>query len=447
MPWRWRRLRRKPAVSTSRNVVSPRVSTVSIVSRVVPGTSETMTRVSPSSAFRSDDLPTFGRPRIATRIASSPTIPSSRPGSCATTSSSRSPVPWPWRAESGTGSPSPSRWNSTASRSRRGSSILFASTITGLPETRRIVASSSSPGRDPGPSVDDEEDEIGLADRRLRLLGDVAPERAGVGLVDAAGVDQPEGDAVPVGEQLLAVARHPGRLVHDGRPGLGEAVDERRLPDVREADDRDRPGASDRVGEPRPSWTRARRDGVAGAAEPVDVDEPVEEAPDLLLELRPTPPCSRCRPSAARRTRAARPRRSTPAGSAGRGLPGLRAVDRDRDDRHVLLDARPSPRRAAPCRGRRRRWRVPSTNSPSALPSATIRRIVRTASRSDSPRRTGEAAERADERAEARDAVGLDLRHVVEDARARGAEHDGVEPAEMVRRDHDAALARHTVRP
>ena len=105
-----------------------------------------MTRVSPSSAFRSDDLPTFGRPRIATRIASSPTIPSSRPGSCATTSSSRSPVPWPWRAESGTGSPSPSRWNSTASRSRRGSSILFASTITGLPETRRIVASSSSPG-------------------------------------------------------------------------------------------------------------------------------------------------------------------------------------------------------------------------------------------------------------------------------------------------------------
>ena len=146
MPWRCRRLRRSPAVSTSTNVVSPRVSTVSIVSRVVPGTSETITRSSPSSAFRSDDFPTLGRPRIATRIASSPTIPSSRPGSCETTSSSRSPVPWPWRAESGTGSPSPRRWNSTASRSRRGSSILFASTITGLPDARRIAASSSSPG-------------------------------------------------------------------------------------------------------------------------------------------------------------------------------------------------------------------------------------------------------------------------------------------------------------
>ena len=34
------------------------------------------------------------------------------------------------------------------------------------------------------------------------------------------------------------------------------------------------------------------------------------------------------------------------------------------------------------------RWRVPSTKSPRALPSATICRIVRTASRSDSPRRT-----------------------------------------------------------
>ena len=46
---------------------------VSIESRVVPGMSETITRSSPSSAFSRLDLPTFGRPRIATRIASSPT--------------------------------------------------------------------------------------------------------------------------------------------------------------------------------------------------------------------------------------------------------------------------------------------------------------------------------------------------------------------------------------
>ena len=73
--------------------------------------------------------------------------PRPSPGRRATISSSRSPVPWPCSAESGTGSPSPSRWNSTASRSRRGSSILLASTMHGLVrEARRIVASSSSPG-------------------------------------------------------------------------------------------------------------------------------------------------------------------------------------------------------------------------------------------------------------------------------------------------------------
>jgi len=35
-------------------------------------------------------------------------------------------VPWPWIEETGIGSPSPSRWNSNASASCPGSSILFA---------------------------------------------------------------------------------------------------------------------------------------------------------------------------------------------------------------------------------------------------------------------------------------------------------------------------------
>ena len=56
----------RPAVSTRTNVVSSRRSTVSMASRVVPGTSDTMTRSRPRSAFSSEDLPTFGRPRIAT---------------------------------------------------------------------------------------------------------------------------------------------------------------------------------------------------------------------------------------------------------------------------------------------------------------------------------------------------------------------------------------------
>ena len=73
----------------------------------------TIVRSSPTSLLKSDDLPTFGRPRIATRIASPATV---RDASIRqprrATSSSRSPVFEPCRPEIGNGSPKPSRWNS-----------------------------------------------------------------------------------------------------------------------------------------------------------------------------------------------------------------------------------------------------------------------------------------------------------------------------------------------
>ena len=47
-------------------------------------------------------------------------------------------------------------------------------------------------GRDPGLRVDDEEDEVGLLDGLARLVGDRARDRRRVGDVDAAGVDQQE---------------------------------------------------------------------------------------------------------------------------------------------------------------------------------------------------------------------------------------------------------------
>jgi len=55
--------------------------------------------------------------------------------------------------------------------------------------------------------VDDEEHEVGLADRRTCLLGDLPHDRARIGDVDAPGVDQQEVLAVPLADQLLAVAR------------------------------------------------------------------------------------------------------------------------------------------------------------------------------------------------------------------------------------------------
>ena len=165
-------------MSTSTNVVSPRVSTVSIVSRVVPGTSETITRSSPTSAFRSDDFPTFGRPRIATRIASSPTIPSSRPGS--RDDDVVEQVARPVAVERGerhrVAEPEPVELDGVEVAARVVDLVReHDHRLAGRAQDRRELLVAR---RDPGPRVDDEEDEVGLADRGARLLGDVPPERA-----------------------------------------------------------------------------------------------------------------------------------------------------------------------------------------------------------------------------------------------------------------------------
>ena len=82
-------------------------TTVSMVSRVVPGMSCTTARSSPMSRLNSVDLPTLGRPTMATantlgRRPSSVALvdlgSSSSGGKPATSSSSRSPVPRPCRA-------------------------------------------------------------------------------------------------------------------------------------------------------------------------------------------------------------------------------------------------------------------------------------------------------------------------------------------------------------
>ncbi len=97
--------------------------------------------------------------------------------------------------------------------------------------------------RDAGAGIDDEQHQVGLVDRGLRLLGDLGAEHAALDLVDTAGVDEAEPGAGPLAEHLLAVARHARGLVDDGGAALREPVDQGRLADVREADDRD--GACD----------------------------------------------------------------------------------------------------------------------------------------------------------------------------------------------------------
>ena len=87
--------------------------------------------------------------------------------------------------------------------------------------------------------VDHEHGDVGFGEPRLRLLADRAGERVLVLEVDAAGVDQLEAAPVPLAVEVLAVARHPGLLVHDRLAAAREAVDQRGLADVRVADDRD----------------------------------------------------------------------------------------------------------------------------------------------------------------------------------------------------------------
>ena len=163
------RLRRSPAVSTSWNVRPSRSSTVSIASRVVPGTSETIVRsladqrveerrladVRPAEDRDADRL-------VADRSAAASPTSSSR----ATISSSRSPVPCRACPRAGTGRRGRAGGARARASSCDGSSILFASTSTGLCARAQDLGQLLVARRHAGAGVDDEEHEVGLRDRR-----------------------------------------------------------------------------------------------------------------------------------------------------------------------------------------------------------------------------------------------------------------------------------------
>ena len=110
----------------------------------------TTERSSPINRLNKVDLPTFGRPTIATpgtpfdsASSLSPISPSMSccsSGSISMTRSSRSPVFRLWRAETPMGSPKPKDTNSQISGSRRGVSILFTARTTRVFDRRRIDA-------------------------------------------------------------------------------------------------------------------------------------------------------------------------------------------------------------------------------------------------------------------------------------------------------------------
>ena len=229
-----------PAVSTNRHSLPPSSTISSTGSRVVPASSLTTTRSSPAALFSSDDLPTFGRPRIATRrgppISCLATAETS--GSTFMISSSRSATPRPWIAETGYGSPRPRFHSAAASGSWRASSILLATRKTGLPLLRSSFTTCSSVEVAPDHRVDDEQHDVAQVDRDLGLRGDGRVDAARVGL-PAAGVDEREAAVHPLGLVRHAVAGDAGGVLDDRLAAAEDAVHERGLADVRAADDRD----------------------------------------------------------------------------------------------------------------------------------------------------------------------------------------------------------------
>ena len=97
-----------------------------------------------------------------------------------------------------------------------------------------------------GDDVDDEDDDVGRPHRGVGLRADLGRERGFVAreariarCEPPAGVDDLEAPSLPLGRELLPVARHAGLFLDDGVALPDDAVDERRLPDVRPPDDGD----------------------------------------------------------------------------------------------------------------------------------------------------------------------------------------------------------------
>ena len=110
-------------------------------------------------------------------------------------------------------------------------------------EHHRPLGAAQRPGDDQvglggaGAAVDHEQHEIGGGDGAFGLGRDHGLQPAGVRL-PAAGVDQ--GEPPPAPQRVVgdAVAGHARDVLHDGFAAAEDAVDQRRLADVRPADDR-----------------------------------------------------------------------------------------------------------------------------------------------------------------------------------------------------------------
>ena len=90
-------------------------------------------------------------------------------------------------------------------------------------------------GKDPGLRIDDEHDDVGLVDRRLRLPADAGLDLA-LAVIEPASVDERELASPPLDGRIEAVPCGPGFVLDDGDAVADEAIEEGRLPNVRTTD-------------------------------------------------------------------------------------------------------------------------------------------------------------------------------------------------------------------
>ena len=218
------------------------------------------------------------------------------------------------------------------------SSTLLAATSDGQLGAAQQVGDLLVARAHAGAGVDDEHRDLRVGERGLRLLADRAGDRVEVALVHAAGVDEREAPPVPLGGDLVAVARHARALVHDGRARARQAVDERGLADVGIADDGDLHAA-----------LRGQRDDA--------LDDLVEaQARSCRARRRPAPAAAA---SARASGRARRGSRCSARIALVVGAELLRAAARAllRRGGEEDLQLAPGARRRCRCRGPRRRGR------------------------------------------------------------------------------------------
>ena len=342
-----------PAVSTNRTrPTSGHSTSASTLSRVVPASSKTTDRSSPTSLLNRLDLPDVRTPDqrepglVVLVLAAS--VDDGASGRRSTRRSRSSPTPRPCLDDTGIGSPRPSARNAGTSASSAAASTLFTTTTTGEVARRRRCASWASSSVIPEATSTTQQDELRLLHRPRRLSAGegLDPGR----LVEVArGVDQAEPPPVPRRLELHAIAGHPRVVVGDRLALAEEPVHQGRLADVLTAHDGD-PGnvhGSYVPGQLR----RALRDRLQRGAErrrprrdrscrsrprrsPARTGSPARPGGPARGARRP-PPSPPAPPPAGRRAPPAPPR-----GTASRGASGKTTVPMSRPS----ITAPPSPR-------------------------------------------------------------------------------------------------------